>query len=84
MPLSFIPFLFNKQRAAMIIDGIRLIARLGGLMVGVALENVYIGLALYSGMSTLLIGYALIWYIRLVKSNPPGDPYLEENLVSHD
>jgi hypothetical protein len=44
-------------------------------MVGVALENVYIGLALYSGMSTLLIGYSLLWYIRLVKSNPPGDHF---------
>lgn len=73
MPLSFIPDLYKKQRVAMIIDGIRLIARLAGLMVGVALENVYIGLGLYSGMSALLIGYSLLWYIRLVKNNPPGD-----------
>jgi len=73
MPLSFIPDLYKKQRVAMIIDGIRLIARLAGLMVGVALENVYIGLGLYSGMSALLIGYSLLWYIRLVKNNPPED-----------
>ena len=53
MPLSFIPDLYKKQRVAMIIDGIRLIARLAGLMVGVVMENVYIGLGLYSGMSTL-------------------------------
>ncbi len=31
MPLSFIPDLYKKQRVAMIIDGIRLVARLGGL-----------------------------------------------------
>ena len=73
MPLSFIPDLYKKQRVAMIIDGIRLIARLGGLVVGVVMENVYIGLALYSGLSTLAIGYSLFWYIRLVKNNPSGE-----------
>ena len=71
MPLSFIPDLYKKQRTAMIIDAVRLITRLGGLIVGVVLENVYIGLALYSGFSALLIGYSLLWYIRLVKKNQP-------------
>jgi len=73
MPLSFIPDLYKKQRVAMIIDGIRLIARLGGLVVGVMMENVYIALGLYSGVSTLMIAYSLFWYIRLVKNNPPGE-----------
>jgi O-antigen/teichoic acid export membrane protein len=73
MPLSFIPDLYKRQRTAMMIDGIKLIARLGGLMVGVVMENVYIGLALYSGLSTLIIGYSLIWYLRLVKKNPPAE-----------
>jgi O-antigen/teichoic acid export membrane protein len=73
MPLSFIPDLYRKQRVAMIIDGVKLIARLGGLMVGVILENVYIGLALYSALSTIIIGYSLFWYLQLVKSSPPAD-----------
>ncbi|MEN8228514.1 MAG: oligosaccharide flippase family protein [Bacteroidota bacterium] len=73
MPLSFIPDLYKKQRKAMIIDGVRLITRLGGLVVGVVTDNVYIGLALYSGFSTLLIGYSLLWYIRLIRSNSPGE-----------
>jgi len=73
MPLSFIPDLYKKQRVAMIIDGIRLIARLGGLVVGVMMENVYIALGLYSGASALMIAYSLFWYIRLVKNNPPGE-----------
>ncbi len=73
MPLSFIPDLYKKQRTAMIIDGVRLMTRLGGLITGVILENVYIGLALYSGFSALLIGYSLFWYIRLVKKNQPGE-----------
>jgi O-antigen/teichoic acid export membrane protein len=73
MPLSFIPDLYKKQRIAMIIDAVKLIARLGGLIVGVILENVYIGLALYSGLSTLIIGYSLLWYLQLVKTAPPAD-----------
>ncbi len=72
MPLSFIPDLYKKQRVAMIIDGVRLVTRVGGLMVGVVMENVYIGLIFYSGVSTLMIGYSLLWYIRLLKNNPPG------------
>ncbi len=73
MPLSFIPDLYKKQRVAMIIDGVRLITRLAGLVVGVMMENVYIGLGLYSGASTLMIAYSLFWYIRLVKKNRPGE-----------
>jgi len=73
MPLSFIPDLYKKQRVAMIIDAVKLVARLGGLVVGVIMENVYIGLALYSGLSTLIIGYSLFWYLQLVKTAPPPD-----------
>ncbi len=73
MPLSFIPDLYRKQRVAMIIDLVKLLVRGAGLAVGVVLENVYLGLALYSGFSTLLIGYSLFWYLRLVKVNPPAE-----------
>jgi O-antigen/teichoic acid export membrane protein len=73
MPLSFIPDLYKKQRVAMIIDGIKLVTRLGGLIAGVVLENVYIGLALYSMFSTLVVGYSLIWYVSLARKNPPED-----------
>ncbi len=78
MPLSFIPDLYKKQRVAMIIDAIKLVARLGGLVVGVILENVYIGLALYSGLSTIIIGYSLFWYLQLVKTDPPAE---DETLI---
>ncbi len=69
MPLSFIPDLYKKQKVAMVIDGIRLITRVAALTIGVVMENVYIGLGLYSGVSTLMIAYSLFWYIRLVKNN---------------
>jgi O-antigen/teichoic acid export membrane protein len=73
MPLSFIPDLYRKQRTAMIIDGIKLAVRLVGLLVGVIMGNVYIGLALYSGLSTIMIGYSLFWYLQLVTRNPPDE-----------
>ncbi len=69
MPLSFIPDLYKKQKTAMFLDSIRLVGRLAALAAGVILESVYLGLALYSGVSALTILYSLLWYIRLVKKN---------------
>jgi len=74
MPLSFMPDMYQEQRKAMMIDGIRLILRLIGLGLGVAQNNIYLALVLYSGASTLMIGVNLIWYIRLAKKLPPADP----------
>ena len=83
MPLSFIPDLYKKQRVAMIIDLLKLLARLAGLIVGVILENVYVGLALYSATSTLIIAYSLFWYLQLVKKvPPPDDQYIP--ITSHE
>ena len=83
MPLSFIPDLYRKQRVAMIIDSVRLAGRLGALVVGVVMDSVYVGLALYSGVSTLMILYSLLWYIRLVKKNLPGNGQ-ESSLTTND
>lgn len=69
MPLSFIPDLYKKQSKALLLDSIRLVGRLAAMVVGVVMENLYLGLALYSGVSALMILYSLIWYIRLVKKN---------------
>jgi O-antigen/teichoic acid export membrane protein len=73
MPLSFMPDMYQEQRKAMIIDGIRLIFRLIGLAIGIAQNSIYLALVLYSGASTLMIGVNLIWYIRLAKKLPPND-----------
>lgn len=71
MPLTFIPDLYGRQRTAMFIDGIRLLLRAAALAAGVGAEDVYLGLALFSGASTLMSLVNLVWYIRLVKSNEP-------------
>ncbi|MFH0757185.1 MAG: lipopolysaccharide biosynthesis protein [Bacteroidota bacterium] len=69
MPLSFIPDIFRRQQTAMVIDGIRLAVRLAALSVGVMMDSVYLGLALYSGVSTLMTLYSLTWYFRLIRMN---------------
>lgn len=69
MPLSFVPDLYKKQRGAMILDGIRMLARLAALAVGVVTENIYLALALVSGISALTIAYSLGWYISLIRRN---------------
>ena len=74
MPLSFMPDMYQEQRKAMIIDGIRLLLRLLGMVIGIVYNNIYLALVLYSGASTLLIGVNLIWYIRLARNLPPADP----------
>jgi len=74
MPLSFIPDMYRKQKQALIIDGVKLLGRLGGLVAGVVTGSVYLGLALYTLASTLVLLYSLLWYIRLVKKNLPEHP----------
>ena len=78
MPLSFMPDMYQEQRKAMFIDGVRLIARLLALVIGVAQNNIYLALALYSVASTVLIGVNLIWYIQLAKNLSPPDPSVAE------
>lgn len=69
MPLSFIPDLYKKQSKALFLDSVRLVGRLAAMIVGVVMEDLYLGLALYSGVSAITILYSLLWYIRLVKKN---------------
>jgi O-antigen/teichoic acid export membrane protein len=73
MPLSFIPDIYKKQGLAMAIDGIRLLLRLAALAAGIWKHNVYLALVLYSTVSTAMILYSLLWYLRLVKRNLPAD-----------
>ncbi|MEZ5070546.1 MAG: lipopolysaccharide biosynthesis protein [Bacteroidales bacterium] len=55
MPLSFVPDLYKRQRGAMILDGIKMILRLGGLWAGVMRDDVFLSLALFSGASTVML-----------------------------
>jgi O-antigen/teichoic acid export membrane protein len=67
MPLSFIPDIFRRQKTAMIIDTVKLVLRAGALATGIFFHDVFLALALFSGISALLILYSLLWYLRLVR-----------------
>ncbi len=67
MPLSFIPDIFRRQKTAMIIDAVKLVLRFGALMIGVIQKDIFLALALFSGVSALSILYSLLWYLRLVR-----------------
>ncbi|MGM0474953.1 MAG: lipopolysaccharide biosynthesis protein [Bacteroidota bacterium] len=83
MPLSFIPDMYRKQRVAMFIDGIKLLGRFAALVAGVMMESVVAGLAFYSLVSTLVLLYSLLWYIRLVKRNRP-EKMIETPIMLHN
>ena len=67
MPLSFIPDMFRRQRKAMILDAVKFVLRVGAMILGIIRQEVYLGLLLYSLVSTFMNMYSLLWYIALVK-----------------
>ena len=67
MPLSFIPDMFRRQRKAMILDAIKFAFRVTAMVISVIRQDVYLGLLLYSLVSTFMNMYSLLWYIALVR-----------------
>jgi len=74
MPLSFIPDIFRRQKTAMTIDAVKVVARLASLVIGILNKDVFLALGLFSGVSTLSILYSLLWYLRLVKKADSEKP----------
>jgi O-antigen/teichoic acid export membrane protein len=72
MPLSFIPDMFMRQKKAMILDLIKFILRAAAMAVGVWQKDVYLGLMLFSTVSTIMIMYSLLWYISLLRRSDRG------------
>ncbi len=75
-PLSFLPELFFRQKKAMLIDLIYLVLRFAALITGIYLGDLKLTLILFSGVSTIVVGYNLFWYLYLAKkgsSNSVGN-----------
>lgn len=68
-PLTFLHELFFKQKTAMIIDVIYLILRFFALYIGIRMQNEMYALALFSGVSTIMVGYKLLWFLYLAKKS---------------
>ncbi len=68
-PLSFIPELFFRQKKAMVIDIIYLVLRFFALAAGIWQKEVMLAMILFSGVSTLVVGYNLFWYLQLARQH---------------
>jgi lipopolysaccharide exporter len=67
-PLAFIPDVCFKQKKALIIDIIYFIMRTASLFTGIYFKNVYLAIVLYAGISTIIVGYNLFWYLSIIKA----------------
>ncbi len=65
--LTFIPDLFSLQKTAFLLNIIRLLLRIGGMVVGIWQQDILLALGLFSAASFLVVVVTLVWYIRLVR-----------------
>ena len=66
--LTFIPDLFSLQKTAFMLNIIRLVLRIGGMVVGIWQQDILLALGLFSAASFLVVVVTLFWYIRLVRA----------------
>ncbi len=67
--IAFVPSIFFKQLQELIIDVVYLCLRISALFIGVLLNNVLLGIGLFSCCGVLIIVYQLIWYRSLLKKS---------------
>ncbi len=65
--LTFIPDLFSLQKTAFLLNIIRLVLRIGGMVVGIWQQDILLALGLFSAASFLVVVVTLVWYVRLVR-----------------
>ncbi|MEX0983324.1 MAG: oligosaccharide flippase family protein [Bacteroidales bacterium] len=66
--LTFLPDLFSRQKTAFMLNIIRLVLRIGGMVVGIWQRDILLALGLFSAASFLVVVFTLFWYIRLVRA----------------
>ena len=66
-PFAFIPEMLQSQKKAMKIDLLYLVLRFLAIYIGIILNSIHLSLVLFSAVSTMVVGYNLFWYFRLVK-----------------
>jgi O-antigen/teichoic acid export membrane protein len=67
-PLSFLPDLLNRQKKAMWIDVMKFVLRNIALAAGVMLNDIYLALIFFSGVSVLMVSYSFLWYLHLSRN----------------
>ena len=66
-PFAFLPDLFKKQGTALLIDIIKLVLRAAALFAGVYFDDIFVTLALLSGVSFTVVICQIIWYFTLAR-----------------
>ncbi len=64
--LAFIPNVFDKQLASLLIYTVYLTLRIAALGAGILMDNVYVSVGLYALMSLLSVSYQVYWYRNLI------------------
>ena len=67
-PLSFLPDVFSRQRKAMWLDILKFILRIFALTLGVILNDIYLAIIFFSGISVVIVSYNLYWYLTLSRN----------------
>jgi O-antigen/teichoic acid export membrane protein len=67
--INFIPDMFNRQRKAMLLDGIFLALRIAALVTGILLKDARLAIILFSLCGVFIPAYQFWWYLHLVGIN---------------
>lgn len=73
-PFTFIPDLFSRQRKALLIEVVKMAARIAALASGIYMENIYIAVLLYGIVSFLATSWQLAWYFNLARRADAAKP----------
>ncbi len=64
--LAFVPNVFGKQLASLLIYTVYLTLRIAALGTGILMDNVYVSVGLYALISLLAVSYQVYWYRDLI------------------
>lgn len=64
--LAFVPNIFGRQLASLLIYLVYLALRIAALSTGIIMDNVYISVGLYALISLLAVSYQVFWYRNLI------------------
>ncbi len=67
-PLSFLPDMLSRQKKAMWLDINKFVLRILALALGVLINNIYLAVVFFSGISFWIVLYNLYWYLTLSRN----------------
>lgn len=65
--LTFLPDMLSRQKGAFVLNIVRLILRVIGMAIGISQNDIYLTLALFSGLSMVMVLITLGWYVQLIR-----------------